>query len=78
MLKIKTHYLSEPHLSTLISYLYLKRLPLKNRLLLETVRTWLDFSNLQAFKKKMRGWRKGKITHSYFMMKYNFHTMETY
>lgn len=27
-------------------YLYLKRLPLKKRLLLDTVRTWLDFSNL--------------------------------
>jgi len=29
-------------------YLYRKRLPLKNRLLLDTVRTWLDFSNLQG------------------------------
>lgn len=32
--------------SYLIIHLYLKRLPLKKRLLLDTVRTWLDFSNL--------------------------------
>lgn len=28
-------------------YLYRNRLPLKNRLLLDTVLTWLDFSNLK-------------------------------
>lgn len=31
----------------LLIYLYRNRLPLKNRLLLDTVRTWLDFSNLK-------------------------------
>lgn len=30
-----------------VIYLYRNRLPLKNKLLLDTVRTWLDFSNLQ-------------------------------
>lgn len=38
--RIRTWY------SYLIIHLYLKRLPLKKRLLLDTVRTWLDFSNL--------------------------------
>lgn len=38
--------LSAPYLPLI--YLYRKRLPLKNRLLLDTVRTWLDFSNLQG------------------------------
>lgn len=33
-------------------YLYLKRLPLKKRLLLDTVRTWLDFSNLPVTSQK--------------------------
>lgn len=34
-------------LLTVTIYLYRNRLPLKNRLLLDTVRTWLDFSSLQ-------------------------------
>lgn len=34
----------------LLKYLYLKRLPLKKRLLLDTVRTWLDFSSLRGEK----------------------------
>lgn len=38
------HPAAAPAVST---YLYRNRLPLKNRLLLDTVRTWLDFSNLQ-------------------------------
>lgn len=33
-------------LLTLTIYLYRNRLPLKNKLLLDTVRTWLDFSSL--------------------------------
>ena len=34
-------------LLTVTIYLYRNRLPLKNRLLLDTVRTWLDFSSLR-------------------------------
>lgn len=37
----------QQRLLTVIIYLYRNRLPLKNKLLLDTVRTWLDFSNLQ-------------------------------
>lgn len=34
-------------LLTVTIYLYRNRLPLKNKLLLDTVRTWLDFSSLR-------------------------------
>lgn len=36
------------------AHLYLKRLPLKKRLLLDTVRTWLDFSNLSLKTEKLK------------------------
>ncbi len=51
------------------TYLKRKRLPLKNRLLLDTVRTWLDFSSLTRDKEERLSSEHAQKAHLHMRMK---------